>query len=63
MVLKFHELKFFEKIVFIFARKFLMEFKYHGKLEFLKLFFLYEFPELEYSKSGRFIHIFKTMVN
>ena len=52
-------LEFFEKTVFKVAEIFLIELKfieleYHGKLEF---------PKLEYPKSGRFLHIFKTVVD
>ena len=59
MILEFHKLEFFEKIVIKFAGKFFMEFEfikleYHGKLEF---------PKLEYPKSGRFLHIFETVVD
>jgi len=54
MGLKFHKLKFFEKLAFKFSRKFLMELEYHGKLEF---------PKLEYPKSGRSLHISETMIN
>ena len=59
MILEFHELEFFEKIVIKFAGKFFMEFEFiklefHGKLEF---------PKFEYPKCGRFLHISETVVN
>ena len=51
------KLEFFEKIYFKFIKKFqnfFMVLEYHEKLDFAKL---------EYPKSGRFLHIFKIVVD
>ena len=54
MVSEFHELEFFEKIVFKFPKIFLMELEYHKKLKFLRL---------EYQKSDRFLYISEIVVD
>ena len=59
MVLEFYELEFHKKFSGKFDNYFFKEFEfmeleYYGKFEFLKL---------KYPKSGRFLHIFKTVVN